>query len=310
MYLSIIVAAFLFDIPGGILVGIIAGVVLGPWMPLNVETGEMQSTVNWLYRTGVFVIVGMVLGSIFSMIKKQIDEMQRMTLFDRNTGLPNRSHLYIDLDRLCKESDPETQYGIFVILVDNHSKITRILEMEEMNSLNTKVSTRLMNVLGESESVYQLFPYLLCIVMKVDQGEEFCRSIAEAIFNELQMPVEINHVPVFININIGIAIKSLKQISSTLFLQQGIMAAQIASEKEVKYWLYKPEEFENARASQALLGDVSIGIERHEFSLHYQPIVRLADGQVKGVEALLRWNRGGTEMIPPMSFLPTLEHTS
>ncbi|NMB62624.1 MAG: GGDEF domain-containing protein [Chloroflexi bacterium] len=310
MYLSIILAAFFFNVPGGIIVGILAGLVLGPYMPLNIQTGEMQTTVNWLYRMGIFVIVGMTLGSMFSLAKKQVQEIQRMALFDRNTGLPNRSHLYLDLDRMIKEIEADVQYAIFVIQVDNHSRITRVLRLEEMNDLNTNVSARLKKALGESESVYQLFPYLMCIVLRAEKGEEFCRAVADSIHQELQTPFEVNGIPVFINVSIGIAIDNVKHISPTFFLQKGSVAAQIASEKELKYWIYKEEEFDTARDNQVLLGDVQGGIERREFNLHYQPVLNLADGTLKSVEALLRWNHHGQEMIPPMRFLPTLEHTS
>ena len=310
MYIPIILAGFFFNIPGGILVGIIGGLLLGPWMPMDVETGEMQTVVNWAYRMGVFTIIGGIQGFIFSIVKRQVKEMQQQALFNRYTGLPNRSRLIIDLDRLKNEEKPDTRYGVFVILVDNHSKITRILEMEEMNKLNRMVSDRLKSILGESAVLYQILPYLLCIKMQVEGSDKLCESIASSIHNALLEPLEINHVPVFINISIGIAVDSLKEISPQFFLQNATVAAQIASEKELRYWIYKKEEFENARNSQALLGDVLYGIEKHEFSLNYQPIIKLSDGKIKGVEALLRWNHGELGMIPPMSFLPALEQTS
>ena len=46
-----------------------------------------------------------------------------------------------------------------------------------------------------------------------------------------------------------------------------------------------------------------------EFVLHYQPIVRLADGNMVGAEALLRWNRPSDGLAPPAFFLPVLEES-
>ncbi|MBI1905432.1 MAG: EAL domain-containing protein [Rhodocyclales bacterium] len=48
-------------------------------------------------------------------------------------------------------------------------------------------------------------------------------------------------------------------------------------------------------------------LENDEFLLHYQPQIDLASGRVIGVEALLRWNRAGTELIPPARFIPAAE---
>ncbi|MER7002570.1 bifunctional diguanylate cyclase/phosphodiesterase [Dactylosporangium sp. NPDC000555] len=46
-----------------------------------------------------------------------------------------------------------------------------------------------------------------------------------------------------------------------------------------------------------------------EFELHYQPVVRLADGRITAVEALLRWHPPGGDPIPPGVFIPVAEAT-
>jgi len=50
-------------------------------------------------------------------------------------------------------------------------------------------------------------------------------------------------------------------------------------------------------------------IEREEFRVFYQPIVRLATGQIAGVEALVRWWRNESELVGPMDFIEVAEET-
>ena len=50
-------------------------------------------------------------------------------------------------------------------------------------------------------------------------------------------------------------------------------------------------------------------LSRNEFSLHYQPKVDLATGQITGVEALLRWTHAEHGMLPPGQFIPLAEET-
>ena len=53
------------------------------------------------------------------------------------------------------------------------------------------------------------------------------------------------------------------------------------------------------------------GIERGELELHHQPILRLADRGMMGVESLVRWrdpSRGGG-LVPPVEFIPVAERT-
>jgi hypothetical protein len=55
--------------------------------------------------------------------------------------------------------------------------------------------------------------------------------------------------------------------------------------------------------------DVPLAVEREEFRVFYQPIVRLATGQIAGVEALVRWWRNESELVAPMDFIDVAEET-
>ena len=58
-----------------------------------------------------------------------------------------------------------------------------------------------------------------------------------------------------------------------------------------------------------LEGDLRRAIAKAEFWLQYQPIVCLADGKVRGAEALSRWRRGGADIISPADFIPIAEQS-
>ncbi|HBM11913.1 MAG TPA: hypothetical protein DD390_04405, partial [Rhodospirillaceae bacterium] len=58
MILPISLAAMIFKIPGGVLAGLVAALLLGPFMPLDTVQDIAQSDENWLLRTGFFVIIG------------------------------------------------------------------------------------------------------------------------------------------------------------------------------------------------------------------------------------------------------------
>jgi sensor c-di-GMP phosphodiesterase-like protein len=64
-----------------------------------------------------------------------------------------------------------------------------------------------------------------------------------------------------------------------------------------------------AMARLQLETDLRRAIERHEFRLHYQPIVSLATGLIAGFEALVRWQHPERGLIPPTAFIPVAEET-
>ncbi|AZF05452.1 EAL domain-containing response regulator [Pseudomonas sp. R5-89-07] len=60
-------------------------------------------------------------------------------------------------------------------------------------------------------------------------------------------------------------------------------------------------------ARQDLEKDLRLAVEQHDFSLHYQPKIELAGGQICALEALLRWDRPGYGAVSPAVFVPLLE---
>lgn len=78
MYVPIILAAFSYSVPGGIVAGVIAGLVVGPFMPIDVETGAMQQTEGWLFRMGFFVLVGVVVGQAQALLRTRLNRSQWM----------------------------------------------------------------------------------------------------------------------------------------------------------------------------------------------------------------------------------------
>ena len=58
MYLPLILAAAAFRVRGGIAAAVIAGLILGPYMPMDVEHGIRQTLQNWTFRLGFFLLVG------------------------------------------------------------------------------------------------------------------------------------------------------------------------------------------------------------------------------------------------------------
>ena len=77
MYLPIILAAACFGVYGGIVAALLAGLALGPYMPQNVAGGLAQTTSNWVFRIGFFLLVGLVSGLISNFLNGQIKRLRQ-----------------------------------------------------------------------------------------------------------------------------------------------------------------------------------------------------------------------------------------
>lgn len=88
-----LVAAARYGMSGGIAVAILGALLLGPYMPMDVERGIDQSTANWLTRVVFFVLLGGFTGWLFERVRTQLHERDRLARVDRATGLGNRAAL-------------------------------------------------------------------------------------------------------------------------------------------------------------------------------------------------------------------------
>ena len=77
MYLPIVLSAALFRVPGGIAAALLAGLVIGPFMPLYVPGDILQTTANWLARTGFFLLIGAFTGLLFTWLNAQYDRLKK-----------------------------------------------------------------------------------------------------------------------------------------------------------------------------------------------------------------------------------------
>jgi HD-GYP domain-containing protein (c-di-GMP phosphodiesterase class II) len=72
MYLPVMLGGLLFGSIGGIIVAGIAGLLLGPFMPLEVEKNLAQPTLSWLVRTGFFCLIGGSSGVLSSLLRQRM----------------------------------------------------------------------------------------------------------------------------------------------------------------------------------------------------------------------------------------------
>src|SRR6476619_5022215 len=89
VYLPIILAALVFGAAGGLAAGVVSGLLLGPFMPLDVLQGETQQLVNWLLRAAFFCLVGGIVGIGASTLRAQLNRLDWLTEHDPSTGLLN-----------------------------------------------------------------------------------------------------------------------------------------------------------------------------------------------------------------------------
>jgi|SRR5690625_1848594 len=97
-YIPIVLAGCLLGPGSGIAAGIVAGLLLGPFMPYDVSESMPQQPINWLIRLGAYASVGLVSGFLVSLVRQQHTRLRWLDLHSPTTGLPNTKALINDID--------------------------------------------------------------------------------------------------------------------------------------------------------------------------------------------------------------------
>jgi predicted signal transduction protein with EAL and GGDEF domain len=135
-------------------------------------------------------------------------------------------------------------------------------------------------------------------------------DVAERIRGALQPPFGRAGNDLFVRASIGLtAWHSTEETAEDLIRNADIAmyTAKAAGKNRVE--IYEPQMHAAAKARLALRGDLERAMEREEFFVVYQPIVRMSDGGATGVEALVRWHHPDRGVVHPTEFIPLAEET-
>src|SRR5207253_2186205 len=136
-------------------------------------------------------------------------------------------------------------------------------------------------------------------------------DIAERILRALEQAVEIDGKEVFPRASVGICLADDGASADAEELLRNADVAMYMAKRDSKggYRVFEPAMHERVLERLELRSDLQRAIESGQLEMHYQPVVRLEESEICGVEALLRWNHPERGTIPPLQFIPLAEDT-
>ena len=308
-YVPIISAAFLIGPGGGIVTALAAGLLCGPWMPIDVETGTPQDFANWMIRGGGFLLVGIVAGLFRRDINERIQKFRDFALHNPVTGLPNRAALEDRLaPRLDKPPDDGRMLALVKIRITRFEEVVSTLGYDQGEKLMRLVSDRLRENQPEDEPVHNINHGRFAVIAEIGTPDEAV-AIARRMLDSVHKPILLDNIPVTVGAHAGIAFHPAHGSTAPELLRAVAQATEMAVERNADCVIFDPEAGEQYRQKLLLLSDIRAAPRTGQLMLYYQPQTRLDDGICIGVEALLRWCHPTRGMIPPNQFIPLAEAT-
>ena len=239
------------------------------------------------------------------------ERIQDLAYQDALTGLPNRQ---LFLDRLnvaiAHAKRARHKLAVFFVDLDRFKLINDSLGHSIGDELLKIAAQRIRRALRENDTIARLGGDEFTILTPIVNGTDDVVHVARKVHDAIRQPMEIHGRELFVTGSLGISVFPSDGESAELLLKNADTAMYRAKARGPGlFQLYTPEMNAHALEQLALEGALRRAVERDEFELHYQPVVRMGDGGIHAVEVVLRWRHPMLGMLKPDQFIRIAEAT-
>lgn len=244
-----------------------------------------------------------------SVVRSLHQQLEFQAVTDPLTGLLNRRGFYQAAESaLVRSEHSDRAQALMYLDLDGFKRINDSLGHAVGDRVLHWVAEQLKECLGAYAILGRMggdeFTALLDTLEYPEQAARF----AEKLIERMSICQQIDGLEVTLGVSIGIATYPDCGPNLEGLLRAADAAMYAAKQAGRQQYRYYDQELNGRARSRLMLEDsVRDAIERHDFSLVYQPQVAFADGRLRGFEALLRWQHPSVGDVPPGLFLPLLE---
>ncbi|MET9735338.1 bifunctional diguanylate cyclase/phosphodiesterase [Streptomyces sp. NPDC006458] len=251
----------------------------------------------------LFAIPLIALDSTLWMARARAEEQLR----DPLTGLPNRQWL---LERIWTALDDADRIGaraaLMLIDLDRFRSVNDTLGHLAGDRLLLQTADRLRLALPRGAEAARLGGDEFAVLLPVADSTTSATRIARGIVAALSSPLDLDGLTLVLEASAGVAVFPDHALDAEGLLRRADVAMYQAKRDRTGVEVYESKRDSNTPDRLGLLADLRRALDAHEVQLHYQPKVRF-DGQVAGLEALVRWVHPERGKVPPDEFIAIAE---
>ncbi|TXS36029.1 putative bifunctional diguanylate cyclase/phosphodiesterase [Streptomyces sp. OR43] len=252
-------------------------------------------------------------------LQKRLHHLQ---MHDPVTRLPNRTLFFERLSAVLEtvpyqdDSMPgRGRIGLVYLDLDGFKAVNDTLGHRVGDRLLAAVAARLTDC-AEQEGPHPTGAHLVArlggdefaILVEESTGTQQLTDLARTVLAALQQPFDLAGQRLSVSASIGVVERPVAGTSATGLMQAADTTLYWAkADGKARWTLFDPERNAHRMTRQALSSNLRPAVERGEFTIEYQPLVCMADGVVRGVEALVRWNHPQFGMLSPNRFVAIAE---
>ena len=237
------------------------------------------------------------------------EQIRHQAYHDALTGLPNRLLLQDRLEHAVEIARrKKSEIAVMFVDLDRFKTVNDSLGHNIGDQLLIQTSQRLSMCLRKSDTVSRLGGDEFVVLLSDFDDPVEIADVAEKLIKSVSEPMTLKGHEVHVGASIGIALFPRDGDAPTALMKNADTAMYRAKSSGRSCFCFFDAEMDGAAVERLRLeGDLRHAIDNGEFQLHYQPKIRLIDGALAGVEALIRWHSPERGLVPPGSFIPVAE---
>ena len=236
------------------------------------------------------------------------EQITRQAREDPITGLPNRSEFVEQVERAVRAGqDGGSPVAVLYLDLDGFKSVNDRFGHDAGDDLLRAVADRLCRHVREEDCVARLsgdeFAVLVARAEDVEQVEALCLRLVRA----LRADFLVAGHEIVVGASVGVAVSEPGDDAAALLRNADMAMYSAKTLGKNQHVRYSSALGDGRIRRLELIEALRLGID-HELVVHYQPVVDLRSGDVTGVEALVRWQRGDT-LVPPDAFISVAEES-
>ena len=241
-----------------------------------------------------------------------IEKEQRLSYlayYDSLTGLPNRDLFNDRLTQSMHLTDKARSIGLILLDVERFGYINDVYGRYAGDALLKKIANYLREIIPDTDHLARVGANCFAILLTgLKDPADVAHFLEEKLVSFISESLDIEGHNLKISFKAGVAIYPNDGEDAEIIFKNAEAALKGAKHCTDRYLFYTKEMNALIAEKLSLEGRLRQALEKDEFVLFYQPKINLIDGQVCGLEALIRWN-SKEGLVPPMKFIPLLEET-